>query len=307
MNSRSRGTTVLSVWEKCRSPECQTALEKHSQLRHKLEDEKYAEEERETLLYDSYQKEIRSVFEVSQEARRINLKELSDAMYRNTIVAIGTMNDPKAAYIGLRNRVMKAVDAYDAEVAKPIESTDRGLLKNDLVKLRSEINYLPDSLRSTSLFMNRAHWLSLVSFAESMHLDTFAMQDHPLVNTIRDLKKVLLLTDENVPKLYSAVAGLPSSFSIGAVCLMMDVLDDRLEGSDSSSEAGLKRRKRLIAAGGVHSFAKDMAIEERSKALHIVHTEDMLPAASRTSLDRSDRRVWSPCLREWFYRPQSGS
>ena len=161
------------------------------------------------------------------------------------------MVDPKLAYIGLRNRVQKAVDAYDKEAAKPIGSTDLGLLRKDLAKPRYEVNYLPDSLRSTSLFRNRADWLSLVSFAESMHLDTFAMQDHPLVKPIEDLKKVLLLTDENVAKLYSPVTGLPSSFSMGASCLMMDVLDDRLEGSDSFSETGLKRRNRLIAAGGV--------------------------------------------------------
>ena len=40
MNSRSKGTTVLSVWELCKLAPCQEVLEKHSQLRHDLEDPK---------------------------------------------------------------------------------------------------------------------------------------------------------------------------------------------------------------------------------------------------------------------------
>jgi hypothetical protein len=66
---------------------------------------------------------------------------------------------------------------------------------------------------------------------------------------------------------------------------MQDVLDDRLYGSDGVSEAGLKRRIRLIAAGGVHSFAKDLVNEERSRALHDVHTGDMsLPDLGASSV-----------------------
>ena len=65
----------------------------HSQLRHKLEDPTVTDKERETLLYASYQN-IRDVFEVAQEARRVNLKELSDAMFKMIIAAVGTMVDP---------------------------------------------------------------------------------------------------------------------------------------------------------------------------------------------------------------------
>ena len=139
MNSRTKGTVVLSVWKKCQSAECREALRKHSQLRHELEDPKVTDEERETLLYDSYQK-IREVFEVVQEAKQVSLKELSDAMFKMIIAVVGTMVDPKLAYIGLRNRVQKAVDAYDAEAAKSIGSTDLGLLRKDLAKLRYEVN-----------------------------------------------------------------------------------------------------------------------------------------------------------------------
>jgi len=205
--------------------------------------------------------------------------DLSDVMYKVIMAVIGEMVDPKSAYIGLRNRVQRAVDGFDAEMAESIRSTDFGLYRKDLEKLRQEITYLPDSLRSTSLFKNRAAWLSLVDFAESMHLDTFAIQAHPLVTPIKELQAVLHLTDEEVPKQYSERSGLPSSFSMGALCLMQDVLDDRLYGSDGVSEAGLKRRARLIAAGGVHSFSKDLVNEERSRALHDVHSGDMsLPA-----------------------------
>ena len=115
-----------------------------------------------------------------------------------------------------------------------------------------------------------------------MHLDTFAMQAQPLVFQIQELKAVLRLTDEELPKQYSTLSGLPSSLSIGAVCLMKDILDDRLDGSDSASEAGLRRRNRLIAAGGVHSFTKDMAREEHCKALHDILTEDMSSPAPGT-------------------------
>ena len=287
ITSRSKGATVLSVWKMMSgSDECREALEKHAELRHTLEDDRYQDDERETLLYNSF-KTIRSAFEVQQEARAISLTALSLALYQDILAPVGTLVDPKAAYITLRNRVQTAVDAYGAEMAKPLSSTDRGLFRKALADLRREVNYVPDSLRSTSLFVNRDHWLGLVRFAERMHLDTFAMQNHPLVQPIEDLKKALLLTDENKPKLYSPVTGLPSSFSMGASSLMCDVLDDRLYGSDSFSETGLKRRDRLIAAGGVHSFAQDLERERHSKALHSVHTGIMAsaPASAPISID----------------------
>jgi len=173
------------------SDECREALEKHAELRHTLEDDRYQDDERETLLYNSF-KTIRSAFEVQQEARAISLTALSLALYQDILAPVGTLVDPKAAYITLRNRVQTAVDAYDAEMAKPLSSTDRGLFRKALADLRREVNYVPDSLRSTSLFVNRDHWLGLVRFAERMHLDTFAMQNHPLVQPIEDLKKALL-------------------------------------------------------------------------------------------------------------------
>jgi len=281
ITSRSKGATVLSVWKMMSgSDECREALEKHAELRHSLEDDKYQDDERETMLYTSF-KTIRSAFEVQQEARAISLTALSLALYQDILAPVGTLVDPKAAYITLRNRVQTAVDAYDAEMAKPTSTTDRGLFRKTLADLRREVNYVPDSLRSTSLFVNRDHWLGLVRFAERMHLDTFAMQNHPLVQPIEDLKKALLLTDENMPKLYSPVTGLPSSFSMGASSLMCDVLDDRLYGSDSYSETGLKRRNRLIDAGGVHSFAQDLEREQHGKALHSVHAERMASAPAR--------------------------
>ena len=108
------------------------------------------------------------------------------------------------------------------------------------------------------------------------------MQAQPLVFQIQELKAVLRLTDEELPNQYSPLSGLPSSLSIGVVCLMRDILDDRLDGSDSSSEPGLRRRNRLIAAGGVHSFTEDMVREEQCKALHDIHTDDMSSPAPGT-------------------------
>ena len=101
------------------SDECREALEKHAELRHSLEDDKYQDDERETMLYTSFKK-IRSAFEVQQEARVISLTSLSLALYHDILAPVGTLVDPKAAYIGLRNRVQTAVDAYDAEMLSPL-------------------------------------------------------------------------------------------------------------------------------------------------------------------------------------------
>ena len=88
MNSRSKGTTVLSVWELCKVTPCQEVLEKHSQLRHDLEDPKYNYDEKESLLYESYQG-IREMFEAKQEARQVNLEELSEVMNRKILQVVG--------------------------------------------------------------------------------------------------------------------------------------------------------------------------------------------------------------------------
>ena len=100
------------------------------------------------------------------------------------------------AYADLRNRVQATVNAYDEELAKPIGSTDLVFFRNDLVPLRGEVNYVTNSLRSTSLFKDRADWFRLLDFAGSMHLNTFAIQAQPLDSQIAQLRAVLQLTDE---------------------------------------------------------------------------------------------------------------
>ena len=88
--------TVLSVWELCQLAPYQEVLEKHSQLRHDLEDPKYNTDEKESLLYESY-RGIGKVFEAKQEARQVNLQELSEVMFKKIIILVGSLVDPKVA------------------------------------------------------------------------------------------------------------------------------------------------------------------------------------------------------------------
>ena len=64
---------------------------------------------------------------------------------------------------------------------------------------------------------------------------------------------------------------------------MKDLLDDRIDGTGGFSETGIKRRARLIAAGGEHSFSKDVEREERNRSLLTCHKKMLSPDAAGTS------------------------